>query len=61
MINSVVIKRYGNRRLYNGREGRYVTAEELRCLAEDDEVAVVIRDAQDGRDITDEIIVRVRH
>jgi polyhydroxyalkanoate synthesis regulator protein len=54
-----LIKRYGSRRLYNGRAGRYVTVEELRDLAKDE--AVVIQDAEDGRDITDEILSRIRH
>jgi polyhydroxyalkanoate synthesis regulator protein len=59
MTNAILIKRYGSRRLYNGRAGRYVTVEELRDLAKDE--AVVIQDAEDGRDITDEILSRIRH
>jgi polyhydroxyalkanoate synthesis regulator protein len=57
-MTSVLIKRYGNRRLYSGQEGRYVTGEEVRRLAEVGRV--IIRDAEDGRDITDEIL-GVRH
>jgi polyhydroxyalkanoate synthesis regulator protein len=59
-MTPVLIKRYGSRRLYNGQEGRYVTAEELRRLAEDEDVTIVIRDVEDGRDVTHEIL-RVRH
>jgi hypothetical protein len=33
--------------------------EELRALAKDE--AVVVQDAEDGRDITDEILSRIRH
>jgi polyhydroxyalkanoate synthesis regulator protein len=59
MTNAILIKSYGSRRLYNGCAGRYVTVEELRDLAKDE--AVVIQDAEDGRDITDEILSKIRH
>jgi polyhydroxyalkanoate synthesis regulator protein len=57
----VLIKRYGHRRLYHGGAGRYVTASELRRLAEDEGVPLIIRDAEDGRNITHEIILPIRY
>jgi polyhydroxyalkanoate synthesis regulator protein len=62
MVNSeprVMIKRYGNRRLYSTNTASYVTAEDVAAMAQDADVAV--RDAVTGEDITDLILARNVH
>lgn len=46
-----VIKRYGNRRLYDTRSSRYINMDELLDLVASEEVAVV--DAASGDDLTE--------
>jgi polyhydroxyalkanoate synthesis regulator protein len=61
MTTAILIKRYDNRRFYDSAEGRYVSLEQLRDMAADEDVSVVVQDARDGRDITDEIIKKNWH
>ena len=51
----VTIKLYGNRRLYQPGAARYVTISELQACMRDG-IAVVVRDAATGADITDQIL-----
>ena len=58
----VVIKVYGNRRLYRPDAGAYVTLDDLAAMVEDDEEFAVI-EADSGTDITSSIrqhIIRER-
>jgi polyhydroxyalkanoate synthesis regulator protein len=59
---TVVIKLYGNRRLYRPDAGAYVTLDDLAAMVEDDEKFAVI-DAGSGIDLTSSIrqhIIRKR-
>jgi polyhydroxyalkanoate synthesis regulator protein len=59
---SVVIKLYGNRRLYRPDAGAYVTLDDLAAMVEDDEEFAVI-EAGSGIDLTSSIrqhIIRKR-
>lgn len=50
-----IVKKYGNRRLYDTRGSRYVNLEELVDLfSDDDEVKVL--DASSGRDLTEKTL-----
>ena len=60
MTTEVLIRQHGNRRLYHSAEGRYVSLEQLRAMATDEDILVVVQD-DDGRDITDEIIKKTGH
>src|SRR5438105_10365858 len=52
-----VIKKYGNRRLYDTRESRYVNQEALLSLfAADDELRVL--DASSGEDLTERVLAQ---
>src|SRR5579872_3324254 len=52
-----VIKKYGNRRLYDTRESRYVNQEALLNLfAKDDELRVL--DASSGEDLTERVLAQ---
>jgi polyhydroxyalkanoate synthesis regulator protein len=62
MVNSeprVMIKRYGNRRLYHAGTASCVTAEDVAAMAQDADV--VVRDAVTGEDITDLILAKNFH
>jgi polyhydroxyalkanoate synthesis regulator protein len=50
----VLIKAYGNRRLYRPDAGVYLTLDDLAAMVEDDEKFAVI-DAASGTDITSSI------
>jgi polyhydroxyalkanoate synthesis regulator protein len=50
----VVIKLYGNRRLYRPDAGAYVTLDDLAAMVEDEEGFMVI-EADSGTDITSSI------
>jgi polyhydroxyalkanoate synthesis repressor PhaR len=54
----IVIRKYGNRRLYRTDESRYVTLEELAQLVADD-VAFRVADAKSGRDLTSIVLAQV--
>ena len=49
------VKRYGNRRLYQPGIARYVTVSDLQARMRDG-VAVIVRDAATGADITDQVL-----
>jgi polyhydroxyalkanoate synthesis regulator protein len=51
----ITVKLYGNRRLYQPGIARYVTLFELQARMRDG-IAVVVRDAATGADITDQIL-----
>jgi polyhydroxyalkanoate synthesis regulator protein len=51
----VTIKLYGNRRLYEAGASRYVTLPDLQARARDG-IAVIVRDAATGADITDRVL-----
>lgn len=54
----VVIKKYGNRRLYDTRDSRYITLEELAgIIRAGDEVRVV--EAKSGEDLTQATLVQI--
>ncbi|MBI5510895.1 MAG: hypothetical protein HY903_19210 [Deltaproteobacteria bacterium] len=56
--NNVLIKKYGNRRLYDTRDSRYLTLAELAALIRDGaEVRVV--DAKTGTDLTQPTLVQI--
>jgi polyhydroxyalkanoate synthesis repressor PhaR len=53
-----VIKKYGNRRLYDTRRSRYVTLEEvLEVVAAGEEIKVV--DAKTGEDLTKRVVTKI--
>jgi polyhydroxyalkanoate synthesis repressor PhaR len=53
-----VIKKYGNRRLYDTRRSRYVTLEEvLEVVAAGEEIQVV--DAKTGEDLTKRVVTKI--
>lgn len=54
----VVIKKYGNRRLYDTRESRYVTLVEVAELVKQGEDVRVV-DAKGGADLTQAILVQI--
>ena len=54
----VTIKRYANRRFYDGRTGTYLTPQEIVAMAEDE--YVVVHDAESGEDITDLVLATHR-
>ncbi len=53
----VTVRLYGNRRLYQGARGRYVTLDEL-VAAANEGVEITVRAARSGADITDFILSR---
>ena len=55
---TLVIRKYGNRRLYRTDESRYVTLEELTQLVHEGVVFSVV-DAKTGRDITSLVLAQV--
>lgn len=58
MTTPTLIKRYPNRRLYDTRESKYITLEDLaRMVLEGQEVQVV--DARSGDDLTRRVLVQV--
>ena len=54
----VVIKVYGNRRLYRPDAGIYVTLDDLAAMVEDDEEFAVC-EARTGEDITPSILKQI--
>ncbi len=54
----LLVKKYANRRLYDTRESRYITLEDLeKTIRSGEDVAV--QDAQDGRDLTQETLTQI--
>jgi len=54
----LLVKKYPNRRLYDTRDSRYITLEDLeRTIRGGEDIAV--QDAQDGRDLTQEILTQI--
>ena len=51
----ITVKLYGNRRLYQPARGRYVTRDEVIALASAG-IAVIVRDAETGADLTDFVL-----
>jgi polyhydroxyalkanoate synthesis repressor PhaR len=57
-MGPIVIKKYGNRRLYDTRQSRYVTQEELEAtIREGQDVRVV--DAKTGEDLTQATLAQI--
>ncbi|MCB9729324.1 MAG: polyhydroxyalkanoate synthesis repressor PhaR [Deltaproteobacteria bacterium] len=57
-IEPVIVRKYGNRRLYRTDESRYVTLEELAELVRDD-VPFEVHDAKSGDDLTGVVLAQV--
>ncbi|MFH1808568.1 MAG: translation initiation factor IF-2 N-terminal domain-containing protein [Pseudomonadota bacterium] len=55
---TVVIKKYGNRRLYSTDESRYLTLEELEGLIRKGQKVRVV-DAQNGEDLTGQVLTQI--
>ena len=51
----ITVKLYGNRRLYQPARGRYLTRDDVTAFA-DQGVAVIVRDAETGADLTDFVV-----
>jgi polyhydroxyalkanoate synthesis repressor PhaR len=58
MPDPVVLKKYSNRRLYDTRNSRYVTLEDVAAMIHGDEV-VEIHDAASGEDVTAFILTQI--
>jgi polyhydroxyalkanoate synthesis repressor PhaR len=54
---SVVIKKYSNRRLYDTRQSRYITLEELAQIIQAG-ATVQVQDAKDGIDLTRQVLTQ---
>ncbi len=54
----IKIKKYANRRLYNTRESRYITLDDLAELVKRNEEFVVV-DAKSGKDITHSVLTQI--
>lgn len=54
----LLVKKYPNRRLYDTRSSRYITLDDLEKLVRSGE-DVMIQDAQDGRDLTQETLTQI--
>ena len=57
-MEQLVVRKYGNRRLYRTDESRYVTLEELAQLVRDD-VDFSVLDAKTGQDLTGLVLAQV--
>ena len=55
---SVIIKKYANRRLYNTATSSYVTLDNL-CQMVKQGTEFVVRDAKTGEDITDQVLTQI--
>ena len=56
--NTVIIKKYANRRLYNTRSSSYITLDHLAKMTRD-EVDFKVIDAKSGNDITHQILTQI--
>jgi polyhydroxyalkanoate synthesis repressor PhaR len=56
--HEIVVRKYGNRRLYRTDESRYVTLDDLAQLVADD-VGFRVADAKSGQDLTSIVLAQV--
>ena len=56
--DTVTIKKYANRRLYNTSTSSYVTLEDLAQMVKDD-IEFIVRDAKTGEDITRSVLTQI--
>jgi polyhydroxyalkanoate synthesis repressor PhaR len=54
----LLVKKYPNRRLYDTRSSRYMTLEDLEKIIRSGE-DIAVQDAQDGRDLTQEVLTQI--
>jgi polyhydroxyalkanoate synthesis repressor PhaR len=54
----LLVKKYPNRRLYDTRNSRYITLDDLEKMVRSGE-DVAVQDAQDGRDLTQETLTQI--
>ena len=54
----VVVKKYGNRRLYDTASSRYITLKGLQALVQRG-VSVTVQDAATGHDLTHEVLLQI--
>jgi polyhydroxyalkanoate synthesis repressor PhaR len=54
----LLVKKYPNRRLYDTRNSRYITLDDLEKMVRGGE-DVAVQDAQDGRDLTQETLTQI--
>jgi polyhydroxyalkanoate synthesis repressor PhaR len=54
----LLVKKYPNRRLYDTRNSRYMTLEDLEKIIRSGE-DIAVQDAQDGRDLTQEVLTQI--
>jgi polyhydroxyalkanoate synthesis repressor PhaR len=54
----LLVKKYPNRRLYDTRNSRYMTLEELEKIIRGGE-DIMVQDAQDARDLTQEVLTQI--
>lgn len=57
-LEPVVVRKYGNRRLYRTDESRYVTLDELAELVRED-IEFVVHDAKTGDDLTGLVLAQI--
>jgi polyhydroxyalkanoate synthesis repressor PhaR len=55
---AVVVKKYGNRRLYDTHSSRYITLKGLQALVQRG-VSVAVQDAATGHDLTREVLLQI--
>ena len=56
----ILIRRYADERLYHTLDARYVTIDDIRIMC-DGGMHVVIVDADDGHDVTREVVAAKMH
>jgi len=56
--NEILIKKYSNRRLYDTRQSKYITLEDLAALIRDGATVKVV-DAKGGKDLTRVVLTQV--
>ena len=54
----VILKKYGNRRIYDARQSGYVTLEKVEAMVQQGEDVQVI-DAKSGEDLTNQVLVQI--
>lgn len=54
----LLVKKYPNRRLYDTRNSRYMTLEDLEKIIRSGE-DIAVQDAQDGKDLTQEVLTQI--
>ena len=58
MGEPILIKKYANRRLYDTRQSRYITLDELAGIVREG-AAVTVVDAKSGKDLTRQVLLQV--